>query len=267
MRVALLQTAPLTETVEDALSALDKAAEEAARAKADILITPEMFLTGYAIGSDRVLRLAEPDRGPTWEAVGALAKRHEIALLCGGPRRSEDGHSYNSLQFRGPDGSLLSRYDKSHLFGDVDRKQFQAGRCLSDVIAFEGWSLGFAICYDIEFPEVARALTLKGAEAILVPTANMLPFDSVATRLVPARGEENGVYLAYVNYCGADQAFDYCGLSCLTGPDGRDVVRAGRDPALIVGDLSKKALAKARRTTTYLQDRREDLYTDLSSHA
>ena len=266
LRIALVQSTPVEGKIEEALSVLDNAAKRAAQGKAEILITPEMFLTGYAIGADRVRQLAEPADGPTWEAVGDMAKRHQIALLCGGPRRDADGRVYNAVQLRGTDGSPLVGYDKTHLFGDVDRKQFQPGKTLSDVLVFHGWSLGLAICYDIEFPEVARALALKGAEAILAPTANMVPFDSVATRLVPARSEENGLYIAYANYCGADREFDYCGLSCLTGPDGRDIARAGRKADLIFGDLSKEDLAKARTANSYLQDRRADLYPGSSSH-
>ena len=262
LRIALLQTAPVIEKVEAALAVLDEAAGRAAKTGAAILVTPEMYLTGYAIGVEALQRLAEAEDGPVWEAVGGIAKRHRIALLCGGPKRSEDGGIYNTVQFRGPEGALLKSYQKTHLFGDVDRRQFKAGNALSNVLDFEGWALGFAICYDIEFPEVARALALRGVDAILVPTANMVPFDSVATRLVPARSEENGVYVAYANYCGADAAFDYCGLSCLTGPDGQDIARAGRGPELITADLSKDALAQARQAATYLADRRGDLYTD-----
>ena len=168
--------------------------------------------------------------------------------------------------FEGRDGSLVASYDKTHLFGDVDRQQFQAGQCLSDVVLHKGWSLGFAICYDIEFPEVARALAKKGAEVILVPTANMEPFDSVAMRLVPARSEENGVYIAYANFSGADQAFTYNGLSCVTGPDGEDLARAGRGEELIFTDLSKDHVKKIQSTVTYLKDRRADLYRDSSDH-
>jgi len=265
LRVALLQTVPVIEKVEAALVALDQAAARAAGEGAAILVTPEMYLTGYAIGVEALQSLAEAEDGAVWEAVGGIAERHRIALVCGGPRRGEDGGIYNCVQFRGPDGALRISYDKTHLFGDVDRRQFKAGDRLSAVLDIDGWALGFAICYDIEFPEVTRALALKGADTILVPTANMLPFDSVATRLVPARSEENGLYIAYANYCGADTAFEYCGLSCLTGPDGQDVARAGRESELILGDLSKNALAEARKAATYLQDRRPGLYPNQPS--
>lgn len=260
MRLVLWQTEPVLVDVKRALAALEGAAAEAAGLGADLLITPEMFLSGYAIGEAALQALAEPSDGPIWAKVGAIAKCHGIALLAGGPRRDEGGRIFNTAQLYGKSGDLLGYYDKTHLFGDVDRAQFQAGSALSEVIEFQGWSLGLAICYDIEFPEVARALAAKGADAILVPTANMEPFDSVATRLVPARGEENGVYVAYANYCGADDGFTYNGLSCLTGPDGADIARAGRTPAMIIGTLSKEDLARMRAAVTYMADRRTDLY-------
>ena len=266
MRLALWQTMPVLQDFENALSKLEETAVLAAQAKADLLITPEMFLSGYAIGADALENLAEPADGPSWARIGEIAKRHQIAVLAGGPRRDEDGRIFNTAQLRDDDGSLIASYDKTHLFGDVDRQQFQAGQCLSDVVLHKDWLLGFAICYDIEFPEVARALAEKGAEVILVPTANMEPFDSVAMRLVPARSEENGVYIAYANFCGADQAFTYNGLSCVTGPDGEDLARAGHGDELIFADLSKDHVKKTQSTVTYLKDRRADLYRDSSDH-
>ena len=212
-----------------------------------------MYLSGYAIGAEALQDLAEPADGPSWTRVGEIAKKHRIAVLAGGPRRDAEGRIFNAVQLRGEDGSLIASYDKTHLFGDVDRQQFQAGQCLFDVVLHKDWSLGFAICYDIEFPEVARALAKKGAEVILVPTANMEPFDSVAMRLVPARSEENGVYIAYANFSGADQAFTYNGLSCVTGPDGEDLARAGRGEELIFADLSKDHVKKTQSTVTYLE--------------
>jgi predicted amidohydrolase len=88
----------------------------------------------------------------------------------------------------------------------------------------------------------------------------MLPFVSIANRVVPVRAEENAVYVAYANYCGPEGRFDYCGLSCICGPDGNDLARAANDPALIVADLSKSMLAEVRSMSTHLADRRPDLY-------
>ena len=61
---------------------------------------------------------------------------------------------------------------------------------LSKVITLNGWRISLAICYDVEFPEVVRAFALSGTDLVVIPTANMTAFDSVATRLVPARAEK-----------------------------------------------------------------------------
>jgi len=155
---------------------------------------------------------------------------------------------------------LLACYRKTHLYGDVDQTQFSAGAELCKPIAFKGWLIGLAICYDIEFPEVSRNLAASGVELILTPTANMIPDDSVATRLVPARAQENTVYVVYANYVGSEPPFDYCGLSCICAPDGEDIARAGRSNEIIFGNISKQTLTETRQSMTYLTDIRPDLY-------
>jgi len=261
MRLALLQTTPSAADTEIGLARLDVAAGRTAASGAALLVTPEMFLTGYAIGADAVARLAEPADGPTGRAASAIARRHGIALLYGWPERGDDGAVYNAVRLVDAGGVERAVYRKTHLFGALDRAQFRAGDRVSTVIELAGLKLGLAICYDIEFPEVARGLALAGAEAILVPTANMAPFESVATRLVPARAEENTVFVAYANYVGREADFAYCGLSCVVGPDGDDLARAGpSEEALLIVDLDPARLIAARARVTYLRDRRPELY-------
>lgn len=264
MRMALLQCTPGAPDTAEGLARLDAAAARAADAGAALLVTPEMFLTGYAIGADAVARLAEPTDGPTARAAAEIARRRGVALLYGRPER--DGNAvYNAVRLVGSDGAGIAGYRKTHLFGAVDRAQFAAGAALSPVVEVAGVKVGLAICYDIEFPEVARGLALAGAEAILVPTANMLPFESVATRLVPARAEENTVFVAYANYVGREGDLRYCGLSCVAAPDGTDVARAGTGEELLVADLDRGRLQAARSQLTYLRDRRPELYGDPGS--
>jgi len=263
MRIALIQCAPGAPDMAAGLARLDAAASRAAAAGAALLVTPEMFLTGYAIGAEAVARLAEPADGPAAGEAAAIARRHGIGLLYGYPERA-GGAVYNSVQLLDAEGNRLAGYRKTHLFGTVDRAQFSAGATLSPVVEIGGpggaFRVALAICYDIEFPEVARGLALAGAEAILVPTANMVPFDSVATRLVPARAEENTVFVGYANYVGREGGFDYCGLSCVCAPDGTDLARAGAEETLLVADLDRARLGSARSQLTYLRDRRPELY-------
>lgn len=268
MRIALLQCPPGAPDTAAGLARLGAFAADAAASGAALLLTPEMFLTGYAIGAEAVARLAEPADGPAAGAIAAICRSHGIAILYGYPERGADGAVYNAVQMIGADGTRLANYRKTHLFGEVDRAQFRAGDAPSPVIEFGGLRVGFAICYDIEFPEVARALALAGAEVVLVPTANMTPFESVATRLVPARAEENTLFVAYANYVGREAGFTYCGLSCVVAPDGADLARAGvEDETLLLADLDRARLDAARSRVTYLRDRRPELYRPLGGPA
>lgn len=260
LQLAVLQSIPQIGGPSQAFNRLDRACAEAAAHGADLLVTPEMFLTGYNIGSDAVHSLAEPVAGPMVARAAGLARSHGIGVVCGFPERGEDGRRFNAAVLIDCYGNIVNCCRKTHLFGDVDRAQFDAGDCLCPVADFQGWQIGMAICYDIEFPEVARSLALCGAEAVLVPTANMLPFTGVAERVVPARAEENAIYLAYANYTGSEPPFDYCGLSCLSGPDGRDLARAGTGEVILSAKLSKECLSRARASATHLMDRRPELY-------
>ncbi|CAM5504952.1 Aliphatic amidase [Streptomyces glaucescens] len=92
----------------------------------------------------------------------------------------------------------------------------------------DGLRIGLMICYDVEFPENIRAHALAGTDLLLVPTAQMHPFQFVAEHLVPVRAFENQMYVAYVNRVGAEDEFEFVGLSTLAGPDGAPATLAAR---------------------------------------
>ena len=259
MRIALLQTRSGSRDVPGNLARLAARAAEAAAAGADLLVTPEMFLTGYDIGAAEVRRLAEPADGTSREAVGAIAREHGVAVLYGYPE-AEGGRVFNAVALVGPDGAGVAHYRKTHLFGELDRAQFSPADQAPAVVDLGGWRAGLLICYDVEFPENVRRLALAGADVVLVPTANMLPFDIVPTTVVPTRAYENQVYLAYANYVGDEGGLRYDGLSCVVAPDGTDVARAGRDEQLLLADLDAERLAGSRSANPYLADRRPELY-------
>ncbi|MFE2599245.1 carbon-nitrogen hydrolase family protein [Streptomyces sp. NPDC059396] len=268
LRTALLQTSGRPGSVAGNLSALDGAAGRAADAGAGLLVCPEMFLTGYAIG-DEVPRLAEPADGPGAMAVAEIAVRHGLAVLYGYPER-ESGESgeageriFNAAQLIGPDGARLANYRKTHLFGPFEQKWFTPGERPVVQAELGGLRLGIVICYDVEFPENVRAHALAGTDLLLVPTALMRPYEFVAESLVPVRAFENQMYVAYANRTGEEGEFDFTGLSCLAGPDGAAVARAGRGEELIVGDVDRGLLDASREANPYLRDRRPDLYTSL----
>jgi predicted amidohydrolase len=263
LNLALWQT-PYFGTPAEALARLDTIATQAQAQGADLLLCPEMGLTGYAIGLDRAATLAEPADGPLAQAVGTIAQHHGIAIVYGYPERHPDGGKpFNAAQAIGPHGESLGRYRKTHLYGALDHAQFSAGDAASQVFEWRGWRLGLLICYDVEFPEAVRGLALQGADAVLVPTANMVGFDEVSTLLVPARACENRLVVAYANASGGEGSTHYNGLSTAADARGAVLAQAGRGEALMLVGLKRSALLTARRHS-YLSARRPDLYRPLA---
>lgn len=267
MRIALYQCPPLPLNVSGNLQRLALQASEAAAQGADLLVCPEMFLTGYNIGAEAAASLAEARDGYSAEHVAAIARTSGIAILYGYPERSDDNQIYNAVQLFDAQGRSLCHYRKTHLYGDLDKSMFAAGQDDFPVVELNGWRLGLLICYDVEFPENTRRLALAGADLILVPTANMLPYDFVAEVTVRARAYENQCYLAYANYCGSEGDIHYCGVSSICAPDGSRIALAARDETLIVGTLDRQLLEDSRVGNPYFKDRRPELYTHLITRA
>ena len=189
--------------------------------------------------------------GESAQQIARIAKTTGIAILYGYPERTEDGQIYNAVQLIDANGERLCNYRKTHLFGDLDHSMFSAGPDEFPLVELNGWKLGFLICYDLEFPENARRLALAGAELILVPTANMIPYDFIADVTVRARAFENQCYVAYANYCGHEGEIQYCGQSSIAAPDGSSIAQAGLDEALIVGELDLSLIHISEPTRPY----------------
>ncbi|MEB0041819.1 carbon-nitrogen hydrolase family protein [Pseudomonas sp. MH10] len=264
MHIALYQCPPLPLDVSGNLARLELKASQAAAQGADLLVLPEMFLTGYNIGAQAAFSLAQARDGESAQQIMAIAQETGIAIVYGYPERSSHGQIYNAVQLIDAQGRSLCHYRKTHLYGDLDKSMFAVGGDEFPVVELNGWRLGLLICYDLEFPENTRRLALAGADLIVVPTANMKPYDFVAEVTVRARAFENQCYVAYANYCGSEGAIHYCGLSSIAAPDGCRIAQAAEDEALIIGVLDRQLLNDSRAINTYFSDRRPGLYTVLS---
>ncbi|MGV8919855.1 MAG: carbon-nitrogen hydrolase family protein [Pseudomonas sp.] len=263
MRIALYQCPPLPLDVRGNLQRLSHKAAEAAAQGADLLVCPEMFLTGYNIGAKAAFSLAEARDGYSAEQVATIAQASGIAILYGYPELSSDDQVYNAVQLIDAQGRSLCNYRKTHLYGELDKSMFAVAEEDFPVVELNGWRLGLLICYDVEFPENTRRLALAGADLILVPTANMAPYDFVAEVTVRARAFENQCYVVYANYCGSEGEIHYCGLSSIAAPDGSRIALAAQDETLIIGTLDRQLMEDSRAINTYFKDRRPELYLSL----
>lgn len=222
---------------------LADAAARAAADGADVVVTPELFATGYG----RPFGAPDPALVGRWQEIAAT---HGVALVASEPH---EGH-ITAVVVRA-DGTVAGRYTKTHLWGDDERATFTPGGGAPLIVELGGLRCGVLICYDVEFPEVVRGLALAGAQAVLVPTA--LDDEAVARVLVPARAMENRVAIAYANHVGPG----FCGASVIVGPDGRELARAGAEAEeLLVADVGVTDLERARGLGDYLADRRPETY-------
>jgi predicted amidohydrolase len=254
VRVAVWQCEPHPLDVEGNLLRLQDVLGRASERGADVLVVPEMFTTGYDIPRRDTHRLAEPSGGPTARRVAELTVRTGVAVAYGYPERDADGTVYNAAQLIA-DGRTVLRHRKMHLFADLDRTRFAPGDQPPAVADLRGCRVALLICYDVEFPEAVRAAALRGAQVVLVPTANMAGYEIVSRTLVPARAYENGVQIAYANYCGSEGDQDYAGLSVISGPGGAvDALPAAGEDLLVV------ELRDVEGVPSYLADRRADLF-------
>ncbi|MFC7221083.1 carbon-nitrogen hydrolase family protein [Streptomyces polyrhachis] len=263
VRIALYQgPGGVPRSVRENLAALDRAARTAAAGGARLLLTPELWLTGYALG-DTVSERAEHVEGPSARAIAGIAAEHGLAIGYGYPERAGDA-VHNSVQLISPHGCRLVNYRKTHLFGDYEKKHFTPGGNLVVQADYAGLRIGVLVCYDVEFPEAVRAHALAGTELLLAPTALMRPYEIVPNTIIPARAWENQLYLAYANRSGPEGDFHFAGLSCLAAPDGTVRARAGLGEDLVLADVDPGLLAASRAENTYLGDRRPELYRPLA---
>ena len=191
-------------------------------AGADLVVFPELFLAGYT--TNGVEDVAFDLDGPEVEEMARLARENDAAVVFGLHERVPRGvaNSALCLDRRGNVGGL---YRKTHLFGE-ERGAFVAGDELL-MVDLDGVGVGIMICFDVEFPEVARSLALAGADLLVTISANMDPFGRDHDVFATARALENGLHHLYVNQVGSGEAFTFAGGTMAVSADGDRLAEAG----------------------------------------
>lgn len=238
---------------------LDKLAEQLAQQSLDVLVCPELFMSGYAVG-DALPKLAEPlgdsanegiFSGAFAGAISKLARQTNTAIVYGFPER--DGAAlYNSAACIGADGKLVANHRKLLLPPGFEAEYFTRGSGLT-LFDLGGLRCAILICYDAEFPETVRAAAQAGAQVVIVPTALNDAWAVVAEQVMPTRAFENGVWLLYANHAGTEGGISYSGGSCIASPDGSDAARAGAEECLITAELGTEQVEVSQARLPYLE--------------
>jgi predicted amidohydrolase len=219
----------------------------------DLLVCPELFLSGYNTGPAHSQLAETPETGPFAAGIKALARRHGTAIAYGYPERG-DGLLYNAAALVDARGEVRANHRKRLPSpGSFEETAFAAG----DAVTFADlgdWRLALLICYEVEFPESLRQAARGGADLVLVPTALGADWGVVAEQVVPTRAFENGLWLAYAGHAGEENGARYYGGSRIADPVGRVVAEAGQAETVIEADLSRDAVVAARARLPYLRD-------------
>ncbi|MEW5722107.1 MAG: carbon-nitrogen hydrolase family protein [Thermodesulfobacteriota bacterium] len=236
---------------------------------AELAVLPEMFTQPYDMSL--VPAWAEPvPGGRTSERLSHWARALKMAIVGGSVSElGEDGRFYNTSTLWGPDGELLAKHRKVHLFdvdlpGGVSYREsaiLSPGRRVTTARVL-GMTVGLAVCYDVRFPELFRLTALAGAELIALPGAfNHVSGPAHWEMLLRNRAVENTLYVAGVSgLAPAGAEYQAWGHSLLADPFGEVVTAMGRAEGVAFGDLDPERLKDIRARLPVLRQRREDLY-------
>ena len=236
LKILSYQGTPYSTDIKKNLDVVEETALAASTLNIDVLVFPELFVTGYNIG-EQVKVLAQPLDGEICRTLQRIASQKSVSIIIGFPERGGDS-IFNSAIAIDKHGQIVGHHRKVFLFGDQEKALFAPGGNFT-TFNINGYQCGISICYDIEFPEAIRELAKKGAQIIFNPTANMFPYVEIPKTLARARALENGVVVVYSNLCGEENGLRYTGLSAIISPEGIDLARAGEEPAILISDIPK----------------------------
>jgi predicted amidohydrolase len=237
---------------------------------ASLVALPEKW---NQIGSKaHMLAAGEALDGPTVTAMRGWAREHGIWLVGGSISERLEGEARirNLSLVLDPAGEIVGAYRKLHMF-DVELDGREVRESASDrpgdelvVADAAGWPIGLTVCYDLRFPELYRALALRGAEVFTVPAGFMLHTGRDHWEvLLRARAIENGAYVLAPNQHGSWDGNRMFGRSLIVDPWGVVVANCGDGDGVCVAEIDRRRVREARRQLPALANRRPDVYGSL----
>ncbi|MEW1694901.1 carbon-nitrogen hydrolase family protein [Streptomyces sp. NPDC091278] len=236
MIIAATQFAPVAGDLDANVRTVADLIRAAGAEGARVVVFAELCLTGYEpslIRDSPALVLTEDD--PRLEPVRDACRAVSAAAVVNGPVRTDTGRPAVTSLVIGPDGSLLARYDKRHLYG-IEREVFAPGAA-DGRFTLDGLRFATATCYDNRFPELAERAAADGCAAYLASSVLAADNDSFET-VYPVRARDFGLYVVLGNVLGANEDGTGCGRAGAWGPDGARLADAGgTEPGFVLAEI------------------------------
>ena len=251
--------------VARALELIDRAAASGAK----LIALPEVWTY---LGPDEGNRPnAEPIPGPVTDLLADRARRHRVWLHGGSVQeaRAGDPRLFNTTVVFSPDGDLVAKYSKIHMFDVVldGVASYEESATISpgdEIVTFDmdGLSVGLAICYDLRFPELFRILALRGADLIVLPAAfTMTTGKDHWEILIRARAIENEVFFVACGQWGVHPPGNWCyGRSMIVDPWGTVLATAQDGVGFAQATLNDERVSAVRRQIPSLANRQPEAY-------
>jgi omega-amidase len=244
--------------VQHNIDVFENYAAEAARRGSGLVVFPELWSTGYVL--EQAHDYASPLGEGTFERIADAANRHRVTIV-GSILEAHGDEVANSAAIISPDGEILDVYRKVHLFRlfDEDKYLQEGGNPVS--LDMPWGKTGFAICYDLRFPELFRRYCVQDGVRVLVIPAEwpLIRVEHWRTLLI-ARAIENQCYVIACNSAGKTGETVFGGHSMIIDPWGKIVVEAGEDPQLITATIDLDLVDEVRSKIPVFEDIRHDIY-------
>ncbi|XP_038233598.1 omega-amidase NIT2 [Dermochelys coriacea] len=266
-RLALIQlhvSAVKSDNLTKACGLIRKATAQGAK----VVALPECFNSPYS--TKHFPEYAEKIPGESTQKLSEVAKECGIYLIGGSIPEEDAGKLYNTCTVFGPDGAMLAKHRKIHLF-DINvpgKIRFQESETLSPGDNFSMFDtpyckVGLGICYDIRFAELAQIYTQKGCQLLVYPGAfNMTTGPAHWELLQRGRAVDNQVYVATASPARDEKAsYVAWGHSTVVNPWGEVIAKAGTEETVIYTDIDLKKLAEIRQQIPLHTQKRSDLYS------
>jgi len=270
IKLALAQISSKRENKKANLQKIEEATVKAKEQAADLVIFPELSLTGYVV-KDQIYELAETIPGPSVKRIEALTRKTGMHVIFGMPELSGKAKAtiFNTAVLVGPKG-IIGKYRKRYLptHSVFEEKRYFRPGYQTAAFATEVGNIGLCICYDLFFPEVCRLTRLKGAQLIVAISASPAIRKRFFEVLTEARALENTAFLAYVNLAGVEEGLQFWGGSRVISPTGEVLAKAKYDEEdFVTCEVDYGDMRPAEAFIPTLRDLRPELFDELKEYS
>lgn len=250
---------------DDNIRKIEIYTKKASELQSDLIVYPESFMFYSPVEETADIRAvkAENIEGGFVTRIRELSRDYGISQIVGIHESIPgDKRVYNTVVVVDKKGEIATVYRKTHLYDAFNFREsliYKASGNAFQIFELNGMKIGMMVCYEIRFPEIARYLTVQGADLIVVPSAWVRGFgkEEQWLTLIKARALENTVYMVTSNQIGNV----YAGITSVVDPMGVIISRTSEDEGMVTVDISKERVEGVRRNLPSLSQRRTELYS------